>query len=195
MDSCTVWQKVSKGPVCEDVEGGEDLGQFVAHATAQEDRAGQGLLQVRSARPVADHDDLDALQTARVGQVLGDRGGCAPAGEGDADLGVAREGEGGATDDGARRQGVHAVPGAGCGGRRDDGRKVAAIYEVPGGLERAGGHAVHIRGKGFGHYDDTHTGVLAALDVAASTWIFASDERPVSVPLYTRAGQAVSMPT
>jgi hypothetical protein len=87
------------------------------------------------------------------------------------------------------------VPGAGRGGRRDDERKVTAIYEVPGGLERAVGHAVHIGGKGFGHYDDTHTGVLAALDVAASTWIFASDERPVSVALRTRAGQAVSMPT
>jgi hypothetical protein len=70
---------------------------------------------------------------------------------------------------------------------------VTAIYEVPGGLERAVGHAVHIGGKGFGHYDDTHKGVLAALDVAASTWIFANDERPMSVPLHTRAGQAASM--
>jgi hypothetical protein len=70
---------------------------------------------------------------------------------------------------------------------------VTAIYEVPGGLERAVGHAVHIGGKGFGHDDDTHTGVLAGLDVVASTWIFANDERPVSVPSHTRAGQTVSM--
>ncbi|MFC8434391.1 hypothetical protein [Streptomyces sp. NPDC057253] len=72
---------------------------------------------------------------------------------------------------------------------------MTAIYEVPGGLERAVGHAVHIGGKGFGHYDDTHTGVVAVLDVAASTWIFANDERPMSVALRTLAGQAVSMPT
>jgi hypothetical protein len=70
---------------------------------------------------------------------------------------------------------------------------VTAICEVPGGLERAVGHAVHVGGKGFGHDDDTHTGVLAALDVVASTWIYANDERPVSVPAHTRAGQAVSM--
>jgi hypothetical protein len=72
---------------------------------------------------------------------------------------------------------------------------VTAIYEVPGGLERAVGHAVHIGGKGFGHYDDTHTGVVAVLDVPASTWIFANDERPMSVALRTRAGQAASMRT
>jgi hypothetical protein len=130
-----------------------------------------------------------------VGTVLGDRRGHAPAGECDADLGIARKGEGGDTDDGARREGVHAGPGAGRGGRRDDERKVTAIYEVPGGLERAVGHAVHIGGKGFGHYDDTHTGVVAALDVPASTWIFANDERPMSVALRTRAGQAASMRT
>jgi hypothetical protein len=71
---------------------------------------------------------------------------------------------------------------------------VTAIYEVPGGLERAVGHAVHIGGKGFGHDDDTHTGVVAVPDVAASTRIFPEEERPVSVPLHTRAGQTVSMP-
>jgi hypothetical protein len=70
---------------------------------------------------------------------------------------------------------------------------VTAIYEVPGGLERAVGHAVHIGGKGFGHDDDTHTGVLAAPDVPPSTWIFPDEERPVSVALHTRAGQATSM--
>ncbi|WP_329273314.1 hypothetical protein [Streptomyces pseudovenezuelae] len=70
---------------------------------------------------------------------------------------------------------------------------MTAIYEVPGGLERAVGHAVHIGGKGFGHYDDTHKGVLAAPDVATSTWIFANDERPMSVALHTRAGQAASI--
>ncbi|GGI99700.1 hypothetical protein GCM10010121_007460 [Streptomyces brasiliensis] len=72
---------------------------------------------------------------------------------------------------------------------------MTAIDEVSGGLERAVGHAVHIGGKGFGHDDDTHTRVLAALDVAASTWIFPYGERPVSVPLHTRAGQTTSMPS
>jgi hypothetical protein len=57
------------------------------------------------------------------------------------------------------------------------------------------GHAVHIGGKGFGHYDDTHGTVLAALDVAASTWIFPAEERPMSVPLRTRAGRVTSMRT
>jgi hypothetical protein len=133
-----------------------------------------------------------------VGPVLGDGRGQAAAGQGDPDLGIARERKGGDTDDGARRLGVG--PGTGAAGesgagRSDDEREVTAIYEVPGGLERAVGHAVHIGGKGFGHYDDTHTGVVAVLDVAASTWIFANGERPMSVPLRTRAGQAVSMPT
>lgn len=96
-------------------------------------------------------------------------------------------------DDGARRRGVGLVPGS--GGRGDDERGVTAIDEVPGGLERAVGHAVHIGGKGFGHDDDTHTGVLAALDVAASKWIFPDDKRPMSVALHTRAGQTVSMPS
>ncbi|GGR11753.1 hypothetical protein GCM10010251_29900 [Streptomyces aurantiogriseus] len=127
-----------------------------------------------------------------VGLVFDDGGGDASAGEGDADLGVAREREGGDTDDGARRLGVG--PAAGGGGRRDDERKVTAIYEVPGGLERAVGHAVHVGGKGFGHDDDTHTGVVAAPDVAASTWIFPNDKRPMSVALHTRAGQTASIP-
>ncbi|MFJ5262683.1 hypothetical protein ACIQAC_19660 [Streptomyces sp. NPDC088387] len=70
---------------------------------------------------------------------------------------------------------------------------MTAIDEVPGGLERAVGHAVHIGGKGFGHDDDTHTGVVAVLDVAASTWIFPDEERPMSIALRTRAGQAASM--
>ncbi|MDC0769736.1 hypothetical protein [Streptomyces sp. HD] len=70
---------------------------------------------------------------------------------------------------------------------------MTAIDEVSGGLERAVGHAVHIGGKGFGHDDDTHTGVVAALDVAASKWIFPNDKRPMSVPLRTRAGQIASM--
>ncbi|GGN71575.1 hypothetical protein GCM10011579_048020 [Streptomyces albiflavescens] len=72
---------------------------------------------------------------------------------------------------------------------------MTAIDEVPGGLERAVGHAVHIGGKGFGHDDDTHTGVVAVLDVAASTWIFANGERPMSVALHTRAGRPPSMPS
>jgi hypothetical protein len=133
-----------------------------------------------------------------VGPVLDDGRGEAPAGQGDTDLGIAREREGGDTDDGTRRLGVGPGPGpAGKSGtgRGDDERKVTAIYEVPGGLERAVGHAVHVGGKGFGHYDDTHTRVVAVLDVVASTWIFANDERPVSVPPHTRAGQAVSMTT
>jgi hypothetical protein len=71
---------------------------------------------------------------------------------------------------------------------------VTAIDEVPGGLERAVGHAVHIGGKGFGHDDDTHTGVVALLDVLASTWIFPDGERPMSVALHTRAGRTASMP-
>ncbi|MEU0074727.1 hypothetical protein ABZ027_35110 [Streptomyces sp. NPDC006332] len=71
---------------------------------------------------------------------------------------------------------------------------MTAIYEVPGGLERAVGHAVHIGGKGFGHDDDTHTRVVAVLDVPASTWIFPDEERPVSVALRTRAGQTASTP-
>jgi hypothetical protein len=125
--------------------------------------------------------------------VLDDGGGDASAGEGDADLGVARERKGGDTDDGARRRGVG--PATGGGGGRDDERKVTAIYEVPGGLERAVGHAVHVGGKGFGHDDDTHTDVVAALDVAASTWIFPDDKRPMSVALHARAGQTASMPT
>ncbi|GAB7107002.1 hypothetical protein JCM4814A_53160 [Streptomyces phaeofaciens JCM 4814] len=70
---------------------------------------------------------------------------------------------------------------------------MTAIYEVPGGLERAVGHAVHVGGKGFGHDDDTHTGVVAVLDVPASTWIFPDAERPMSVALRTRAGQTASM--
>ncbi|GAA2451388.1 hypothetical protein GCM10010421_49960 [Streptomyces glaucus] len=70
---------------------------------------------------------------------------------------------------------------------------MTAIDEVPGGLERAVGHAVHIGGKGFGHDDDTHTGVVAVPDVAASTWIFPGEERPMSVALRARAGQAASM--
>ncbi|MEW2302949.1 hypothetical protein AB0958_23735 [Streptomyces sp. NPDC006655] len=70
---------------------------------------------------------------------------------------------------------------------------MTAIDEVSGGLERAVGHAVHIGGKGFGHDDDTHTGVVAVLDVAASKWIFPDVKRPMSVALHTRAGQPVSM--
>ncbi len=124
--------------------------------------------------------------------MLDDRRGHASAGEGDADLGVTRERQGGDTDDGARRQGIGPGPGTGRGGRRDDEREVTAIHEVPGGLERAVGHAVHVGGKGFGHDDDTHKGVVSVLDVAASTWIFPDEERPVSVALRTRAGQAVS---
>jgi hypothetical protein len=94
-------------------------------------------------------------------------------------------------DDRARREGVG--PLSGSGGWSDDEGGVTAIDEVPGGLERAVGHAVHIGGKGFGHDDDTHTGVVAALDVAASTWIFPAEERPMSVGTRTRAGQASAM--
>ncbi|MFB7505028.1 hypothetical protein [Streptomyces broussonetiae] len=72
---------------------------------------------------------------------------------------------------------------------------MTAIYEVPGGLKRAVSHAVHIGGKGFGHDDDTHTGVVAALNVAASTSIFPLGERPMSVGLHTRAGQTAVMAT
>ncbi|MER7180524.1 hypothetical protein ABT404_13770 [Streptomyces hyaluromycini] len=71
---------------------------------------------------------------------------------------------------------------------------MTAIDEVSGGLERAVGHAVHIGGKGFGHDDDTHTGVVAALDVAASKWIFPIVKRPMSVGLHTRAGKPASIP-
>jgi hypothetical protein len=119
--------------------------------------------------------------------------GEASAGEGDADLGVARERKGGDMDDGAGHGRVRLV--ARGGSRGDDEGSVTAIDEVSGGLERAVGHAVHIGGKGFGHDDDTHTRVLAALDVAASTWIFPDGERSVSVTLSTQAGQALSMPS
>jgi hypothetical protein len=127
----------------------------------------------------------------KVGAVVEEGRGEAPAREGDADLGVAGQGEGRDADDRAR--GVRVRCAAGSGGRRDDERGVTAINEVPGGLERAVGHAVHIGGKGFGHDDDTHTGVVAALDVAASTSIFPPGERPVSVGLRTRAGQTAVM--
>ena len=66
-------------------------------------------------------------------------------------------------------------------GRGDDERMVAAGGEVPGGLEGAVGHAVHIGREGFGDDDDTHTGVVAVLGVAVSTWIFPPGERPMSV--------------
>ena len=108
--------------------------------------------------------------------------GEAAAGEGDTDLGVARElrkgGEigppGTAREHRARPVSARPArmrPRTWGGGRGDDKGRVTAIDEVPGGLERAVGHAVHIGGKGFGHDDDTHTRVLAAPDVAASTWI------------------------
>ncbi|GAA5216685.1 hypothetical protein GCM10023323_70670 [Streptomyces thinghirensis] len=71
---------------------------------------------------------------------------------------------------------------------------MAAVDEVPGGLERAVGDAVHIGGKGFGHDDDTHTGVVAGLDVLASTSIFPAEERPMSVALLTRAGRPAATP-
>ncbi|GGY11428.1 hypothetical protein GCM10010384_15700 [Streptomyces djakartensis] len=125
--------------------------------------------------------------------MLDEGGGQAAAGEGDTDLGVAGEREGGDVDDGARHIGVGLVPGR--RGRGDDDGGVTAIDEVPGGLERAVGDAVHIGGKGFGHDDDTHTGVVAVPDVAASTSIFPGGERPMSVLRCTRAGQAVSMPS
>ncbi|MGC0378582.1 hypothetical protein RKD28_006098 [Streptomyces sp. SAI-229] len=127
-----------------------------------------------------------------VGPVPGDRGGRAPAGEGDTDLGIAGEGEGGDADDGAG----HPVAGfvARHGGGDDEGG-VTAVDEVPGGLERAVGHAVHIGGKGLGDDDDTHTGVVAAPDVVTSTWIFPRGERAVSVASLTRAGQAASTHT
>jgi hypothetical protein len=128
-----------------------------------------------------------------IGTVLDEGGGQAAAGEGDAHLGVAGEREGGDVDDGARRGGVGLA--AGRGGRGDDDGGVTAINEVPGGLERAVGHAVHIGGKGFGHDDDTHTAVVAVPDVAASTWIFPAEERPMSVLRCTRTGQAASMPS
>ncbi|EPJ36318.1 putative GDP-mannose-dependent alpha-mannosyltransferase [Streptomyces afghaniensis 772] len=136
-------------------------------------------------------EDEGAGEVDDIGTVLDEGGGQAAAGEGDADLGVAGEREGGDVDDGARRVGVGLVPGR--GGRGDDDGGVTAIDEVPGGLERAVGHAVHIGGKGFGHDDDTHRGVLAVPDVAASTWIFPDEERPMSVLRRTRAGQAASI--
>jgi hypothetical protein len=141
-----------------------------------------------------------------VRAVFDEGGGDASAGEGDTDLGVAREREGGDTDDGTRREGVGSAPYGsttrfercrelGGGGRSDDKGSVTAIDEVPGGLERAVGHAVHIGGKGFGHDDDSHTRVLAVLDVAASTWIFPAGERPVSVVSHTCPGQPPAMPS
>ncbi|CAM5507866.1 hypothetical protein SGLAM104S_00407 [Streptomyces glaucescens] len=83
---------------------------------------------------------------------------------------------------------------SGSGGRCDDEGSVTAIDEVPGGLERAVGHAVHIGGKGFGHDDDTHRGVVAVLDVATSTWIFPVEERPMSVGSRTRTGRSPAIP-
>jgi hypothetical protein len=136
-------------------------------------------------------EDEGAGQVHDVGAVLDDRGGEASAGEGDADLGVARERKGGDMDDRARRRRAELVTGRGSG--CDDEGSVTAVDEVSGGLERAVGHAVHIGGKGFGHDDDTHTGVVAVLDVAPSTWIFPAEERPMSVPLRHLAGQITSM--
>ncbi len=124
-----------------------------------------------------------------VGPVLGERGGETAAGQGDTDLGVAGERKGGHADDGTRRLVVGRVVGGG-GGDHDGG--VTALGEVPGGLERAVGHAVHIGGKGFGHDDDSHTGVVAAPDVPTSTWIFPCGERAMSVAPSPRAGQAAS---
>ncbi|GGS21372.1 hypothetical protein GCM10010269_70260 [Streptomyces humidus] len=109
----------------------------------------------------------------QVGTVLGDGRGDASAGEGDADLGVAGERQGRDTHDGTGRFGVRSGPRG--GGRGDDDGGVTAIDEVPGGLEGAMGHAVHVGGKGFGHDDDTHTRVVAVLDVAASKWICPHD--------------------
>ncbi len=139
----------------------------------------------------ADAEDEGAGEVHQVGAVRKERRGEPSAGEGDPDLGVAGEREGGDPDDRAR--GVRVRSAAGSGGGGDDERMVTAIYEVPGGLERAVGHAVHIGGKGFGHDDDTHTGVVAAQDVAASTSIFPPGERPMSVGLHTRAGQTAVM--
>lgn len=65
----------------------------------------------------ADAEDEGAGEVDDVGTVLDDRGGHPAAGQGDADLGVAGEREGGDTDDGARRQGIGPGPGTGGGGR------------------------------------------------------------------------------
>ncbi|MFK4541705.1 allophanate hydrolase subunit 1 [Streptomyces tendae] len=123
-----------------------------------------------------DAEDEGPRQVDEVGAVLGDRGRDPPTGQGDADLRVAGEREGGDPDDAARSVRVPLVGGG--GGRRDDDAVVTAVHEVPGGLERAVGDAVDIGGKGFGHDDDSHTGVVAGLDVLASTSIF----RPRKVP-------------
>ncbi|GHE36744.1 hypothetical protein GCM10017771_54850 [Streptomyces capitiformicae] len=130
-----------------------------------------------------------------VGPVFDDRRGDSAAGQGDADLGVARERKGGHADDGARRLKIGCGSDAGGGGRGHDERGVTACDKVPRGLQGAVGHAVHIGGKGLGHYDDTHTGVVVVLDVAASTWIFPGGERPMSVALHTCPGQPASMPS
>lgn len=85
-----------------------------------------------------------------VGPVLDDGRGEAAAGQSDTDLGVARERQGGDSDDGARRLSIGpgtGPPDEGGAGRGDNERRVTAIYEVPGGLERAVGHAVHVGGK------------------------------------------------
>ncbi len=94
-----------------------------------------------------DAEDEGACQVDEVGAVFGDRGGDAPAGQGDADLRVAGEREGGDPDDGARSGRVRLVAGGGDGGGCDDDAVVTAADEVPGGLERAVGDTVHIGGK------------------------------------------------
>lgn len=127
-----------------------------------------------------------------VGAVCDEGRGEAPAGQGDADLGAAGERQGGDPDDRARGVRVRAAAGHRSGG--DDEREVTAVHEVPGGLERAVGHAVHIRGKGFGHDDDTHTGVVALPDVPARV-DFDLSARGTSHERWrrTRAGQTAVM--
>ena len=56
--------------VHEDVQRGEDPGEFVAGAAAEEDRAGQRAAQAGLAGSVADHDDPDAVQPADPGEQL-----------------------------------------------------------------------------------------------------------------------------
>lgn len=67
-------------------------------------------------RHAPDAEDERAGQVDQIGTVLGDGRGDASAGEGDADLGVAGEREGGDTHDGAGRFGVRPGPRGGGGG-------------------------------------------------------------------------------
>ena len=121
-----------------------DVGAGVAGQVGLVDGDG-GDAEPGGGRHAADAEHEGAGQVDEVGAVLGDRGGDAAAGEGDADLGIAGQRQGGDTDDGARAPSASgAVPGPAAVAGATTSGGVTAIDEVPGGLERAVGHAVDV---------------------------------------------------